>query len=138
FCRRQQINDGAVSGEQLISVAQTNVIQRRRAARETVISRGIVVLLLVKDAADQSKLVRHLSQTRQALADENTGRARRDGFEFAPDRFGGVGLHIYGVGLTGAAELVQKDNGLRPCRAVGSLLPGLQEPGPMESQAAKP
>jgi hypothetical protein len=64
----------------------------------------------VVDRADLRELVDDLREPGQVLGDAESGLARGDRLELAADTVGRIGLHVEGVDVRRAAELVQEDD----------------------------
>src|SRR5262249_30351764 len=106
----------------------SNVVQRGGMACEAVVRRRIVVLHLMANAADKRHLVHDLGHAREAFANGNARRFALNRPKLTPNLVGGVGLHVERIGLTGSAELMEKDDRLGASLWFAGF-PGLQKRG---------
>ena len=129
---RAQAGDGrAVGGVKLLGVSQADVVERGRMAGQAVVGRRVVVAHRVMDRAHLGERVDDGGEPRQVLGDGETGLGRRDGLELAANAVGRGRLHVEGVDVRRAAELVQEENVLGP-RLQPRLLGGSQPGGQVQ------
>ena len=104
----------AVGGVELLGVAQADVVERRRMAGQAVVRRRVVVPHRVMDRADLGELSMTVANRGRCSVTVQAGLGRRDRLELAADAVGRVRLHVEGVDVRRAAELVQEEDVLRP------------------------
>lgn len=109
--RGEFVDEGTVGGEEFLGILEPDVVEGWSVTSEGVVGGGIVVPHGVMDGSDETNLVHDPGHAGETFIDPQAGDIRWDGFVETADAFGGIGFHVEGFELAGAAPLEEEDDG---------------------------